>query len=191
MADTKITGLTAATSLATTDIIPVVTDPGGTPATKKITVANFKTAMAHTAASATRASTDLTLNNTSWTDVDNNLDLTIAAASGDKVLINLSALFANEAVNAALDAATIVSSNPVNYIATAGGASGLGVQGWLGLSGASEAVGCSVMYTVVAGDISGGNVVFRLRYRTTAASAKTLRANANQPLQWSAVNLNR
>ena len=40
MADLKITGLTAATSLASTDLLTAVTDPGGTPANKKITVAN-------------------------------------------------------------------------------------------------------------------------------------------------------
>lgn len=41
MADTKITALTELTSAATTDILPIVDDPGGTPITKKITVANL------------------------------------------------------------------------------------------------------------------------------------------------------
>jgi hypothetical protein len=42
MADTKITNLTAATSVISTDIIPVVTGVGGTPATKKISVLAFQ-----------------------------------------------------------------------------------------------------------------------------------------------------
>jgi hypothetical protein len=42
MADTKISALTAATSVLSTDILPVVTDPGGTPTSKKITVDNFQ-----------------------------------------------------------------------------------------------------------------------------------------------------
>lgn len=45
MADQKITALTAGTAVLTTDILPYVEDPGGTPATKKITIANFKTSI--------------------------------------------------------------------------------------------------------------------------------------------------
>lgn len=45
MADSKLTALTATTAPATTDIVYVVTDPGGTPASKKCTIANLKTAM--------------------------------------------------------------------------------------------------------------------------------------------------
>lgn len=41
MADTKITGLTANTAPLITDILPMVDDPGGTPATQKITIANL------------------------------------------------------------------------------------------------------------------------------------------------------
>lgn len=41
MADTKISGLTANTTPATTDLLVMVDDPSGTPATQKITIANF------------------------------------------------------------------------------------------------------------------------------------------------------
>ena len=41
MTDTKITELTAATTMASGDLIPIVADPSGSPATKKITLANF------------------------------------------------------------------------------------------------------------------------------------------------------
>jgi hypothetical protein len=50
-------------------------------------------------------------------------------------------------------------------------------------------VGSSVQYVVQAGDISGGNVVLRLRYRTVSASNKTLYSSANIPLHWSVKNL--
>jgi hypothetical protein len=43
MADTKLTALTADTTLATTDIFYYVADPGGAPASKKITVTNLIT----------------------------------------------------------------------------------------------------------------------------------------------------
>lgn len=45
MADEKLTALAATTSPATTDIMYVVTDPGTTPASKKVTLANLKTAL--------------------------------------------------------------------------------------------------------------------------------------------------
>lgn len=41
MTDTKISELTAATTMASGDLIPIVSDPSGSPATKKITLANF------------------------------------------------------------------------------------------------------------------------------------------------------
>lgn len=46
MADTKITALTAVTSLTDDDLFVVVDDPAGTPATKKITKANAIGALA-------------------------------------------------------------------------------------------------------------------------------------------------
>ena len=45
MADSKITQLTATTSASTDDLIVVVDEPAGTPSTKKITVANFLSAV--------------------------------------------------------------------------------------------------------------------------------------------------
>jgi hypothetical protein len=41
MTATKISGLTAATTMASGDLIPLVADPSGSPTTKKITLANF------------------------------------------------------------------------------------------------------------------------------------------------------
>ena len=45
MADSKLTALTATTAPATTDILYVVTTPGGTPDSKKVTIADLSTAM--------------------------------------------------------------------------------------------------------------------------------------------------
>jgi hypothetical protein len=43
MADTKLTGLGAGTTLASTDILYYVSDPGGSPVGKKMTVSNLQT----------------------------------------------------------------------------------------------------------------------------------------------------
>lgn len=45
MADSKISALTAATAVTDDDLAVVVDDPGGTPVTKKITVANLRAAL--------------------------------------------------------------------------------------------------------------------------------------------------
>lgn len=42
MADTKTTGLTAITAPALTDIVPIVSSPGSSPLTQKITVQNLR-----------------------------------------------------------------------------------------------------------------------------------------------------
>jgi len=42
MADTKVTGLTANTTPVSTDIVPIIDDPGGTPASQKITLMSLK-----------------------------------------------------------------------------------------------------------------------------------------------------
>lgn len=45
MADTKLTALTETTAPATSDDVYIVTTPGGTPASKRCTIANLRTAM--------------------------------------------------------------------------------------------------------------------------------------------------
>jgi hypothetical protein len=46
MADTKITGLTALTAVDASDVLAIVDDPGGTPATKKVTVTDLASLLA-------------------------------------------------------------------------------------------------------------------------------------------------
>lgn len=49
MTATKISEMTAATTIASGDLIPVVADPGGSPANRKITYSNFYANVAVTA----------------------------------------------------------------------------------------------------------------------------------------------
>jgi len=45
MADTKLTGLTADATPTTDDLVYVVNDPGGTPVSRKVTLANLRTTL--------------------------------------------------------------------------------------------------------------------------------------------------
>ena len=141
-------------------------------------------------ATAKRTSGNITANSTSWANVDTGLDLVLTAASGDYIECGFSAFMANQAVNLGIDVASIVSASPVNYISGGGGASDYGVQAWLaGDTGHATAVGGSILYLLVSGDISGGTVTLRLRYRTGTASNRTINATTAQPLHWWAKNI--
>jgi len=120
------------------------------------------------AARAVRTAGDLTLNSTSWADVNNGLDLVIPAQAGDVLLIAADGRWGNEAVFIGLDAVTVVSGSPVSSV-SGSGASDYGVTGWgaQGLTGLYEPFGAAIQYPVVAGDVSGGNVTLRLRYKAS------------------------
>lgn len=131
-----------------------------------------------------RTAGDLTLNNTAWTAAPTVATLATEAEVGDDLAIVLSGTWGNEAVDAFLDAHT-----GANYFASAGGASGEGIPNTPGPSGAVSRFSAFFLYTVQAGDLSSGIVTVTLRYRTATATNKTLRANANHPLQASLWNI--
>jgi hypothetical protein len=138
---------------------------------------------------ATRTSGNLSPNsNGAWADLDTGLDLTIAAATSDKLLIGFNTRSGSENVTLYLDVATIVSASPVNYVAS-GGTVGRGIGGWIHPPNINAHNGGPVPYTVQSGDISGGNVVLRLRYSTSSATAKTLVATTSEPMVFWAINL--
>ena len=135
-----------------------------------------------TAAFSRRNGADYSLNSTTFAAVDStNLNLTVAAATSDILELCFAARYGAETVNAFMDVATIVSGSTTNWVSGGtGNSADFGIGGWLLLSSVQGTVGGSVMYTVQAGDVSGGNVTVRLMYRTSAASAKTLRAGTSQ-----------
>lgn len=138
-----------------------------------------------------RMTASVTANDTAWHDVDNaSLDMTIAATTGDVIAYSLSAAIGGEAVNMGLDVATIVAGAPVNYLGGGGGVASYGFQAWLSADTLinPHGIGGVCDYVVQAGDISGGNVTLRLRYRTGTAANKTITGSANQPLQVSVKN---
>lgn len=112
--------------------------------------------------------------------------ITVAAVTGDILEVAVNGLWGAEAPNAFLDVATMVSGSPVNYIS--GGAL-QGVAGWVGPSSGFAMPTGTMIYTVQAGDISGGNVVLQLR-AWGSSSGKTLFAApaSNYAFTWMARN---
>lgn len=137
---------------------------------------------------ATRTAGNLTLNSTTWANVDTGIDLVMAAAVGDEIEVGVSGRWNPEAVEGYLNVATIVSGSPVNYVMP-GGAADAGAAGWMGDNGEPTHIGAAISYTVQAADVSAGTVTLRLRYRTSTATNKVFVADPTQPFHWWARNL--
>lgn len=181
MADSKISALTAITSLGDTDEM-VVASSG---ASKKITGANLKTSVGRTrTAFVKRTAGDLSItNDASWHDVPTIGDLSIAAAAGDVLDIRLSGVTDN---NMRFEVEFPTSGN----YAGPGITSTQGIAGWANRSSAAADVGGSVFYTVQSGDISSGNVAVRLRYTTNSSGATKIFASTSVgPLFFAVANL--
>lgn len=140
---------------------------------------------------ATRSAGNITLNGTSWGNVDTGLDLVLPAVSGDWIEVSLSGRMAaaGGTNHQFFDIATIVAGSPVNFFGPGGGVTDEGLNG-LRIAGANDAgiVG-SYLRQLVGGDISGGNVTLRLRTRQDAAGNRTFVAGTTNPFKWWAKNL--
>lgn len=126
---------------------------------------------------------------TTFSNVDIGLDLVLAAQIGDVIEYGISARWSNQAQEGYLDVVTIVSSSRVNYLSgiTVGEATSLGAQGWMGDVSHRANVGGSILYTLVAGDLSEGTV--RLRLVSKTSGSKDLIAITTAPLHVWAKNL--
>lgn len=132
---------------------------------------------------------DIALSSTSPAAVTGPTDLTVAASTGDVVMLGISAI-ANNTTGQSIgfDFATIVSASPVNYVSSGNGTPvNIGVMGWfIPATAVIGVVSGSYGYVVQAGDISGGNVVFRLYARVSGN--RTLSAQSTIPLWTQATN---
>lgn len=111
-----------------------------------------------------------------------NLHLTIAAATNDILEISFATRISEGtgSSNCFFDIATIVSAAAVNFVSGGTGLStNFGIAGWLKLSGFSVFPSNPVYYTVQAGDISGGNVVVELWYRSSSTNTVVVRAGTS------------
>jgi len=141
-------------------------------------------------AAAKRASTSITLNSTTWANVDTGLDLTLNASTGD-VIEYVPSMFGPNGYNVAVafDVATIVSGSVVNVFSTDGAANNTynGISGWYWTNSSIiniyATVSGSAFYTLQAGDISSGTVTLRLRYKSDSATNRVLYATVDNLLK--------
>jgi hypothetical protein len=132
----------------------------------------------------------LTNNTTTWADFDNSLDLVLAASTGDVIEVAISGRWQSDATLGYLDVVSVVSGSPVNSFGLDGAPSNShgGITGWEGEGGVIMPISGSFFRTLVAGDISSGNVTLRLRRRNASASNKTIFTLTNTPFEWWARN---
>lgn len=145
-------------------------------------------------ARAKRTSGNLTLNSTTWANVDTGLDLVLNASSGDVIEYCVSAIWGSAAVVNGFDVVTMVSGSPVNSFGLDAAAPTTyaalnSVGAWYAQTGAEITVSGSIFRTLAAGDISAGTVTLRLRYVGSSATNRTLYAVSSAPIEVWARNL--
>lgn len=136
-----------------------------------------------------RNTADLTPTNaTSWADLDTAGDCTIFCQENDLVEVGCSAAAVSGTQDLYLDVVTRPSGSNVNSIGHRTApptTTGEGIQAWRMPASVPSAVGGSVLYRMAAADVSGlGTCLFRWRYRYPGAGTRTIKANADAPLQW-------
>lgn len=137
-------------------------------------------------ASAVRTAGTLSTTSTSFGAMDTALDLTLTAATGDKLLLMMSALWSSNAEVGQARVVTRVGGANVNDTTPGSGTNG--VSGWRGLASAFASVGGGILYTVVSGDVSGGSVTLRWEWKSEGGTLKNMFATTAWPLIVAAVN---
>ncbi len=160
----------------------------GTAWVEAVTVAQHKMGAV---AFATRASTSLTLNSTTWANLDTALDLVLKAKTNDIVEVHINGLYLGEAVSAfieasAWDGAALQGAWGSGELTTS---TGDGIPSCFATAAvALEVFSGRWMRRVTALDVAAGLLTIRWRYRTGSAANKTLLATAADPLHVIAVN---
>lgn len=130
---------------------------------------------------------DIALSSTTLAAVPGLTDLVVAASAGDLVMLGLVARSASTGGQSmAFDFATMVGGSPVNYVFPASGTPVNIPTAWYIGAASPDSTQGGFPYVVQAGDISAGNVTFRLYGRVSGA--RSLEADASAPLVTWAVN---
>lgn len=134
----------------------------------------------------TKTSGNTSLTSATEASVDTGIDLTLTAADGDFAEVWIQGVCGNQDFIVNLDVATIVGGSPVNYFGAGLASSDQGLLGWSKQNAGStyQILTGSVHKTLVSGDISGGTVTLRLRYK--ASGTVTLFSTTAIPFMWGA-----
>lgn len=132
-----------------------------------------------------RQSTDLTINTSTYVDVDTATDLGVPCTAGDWLEFTIAGAWGGEAVDGHLAVRSVTrASDTVGPVGTSG------LPGCFGGNGLRISFSTTFLYQSVAGDISGGVAAFRLRAKVGTASVnKTLNAGTVLGLAWHVKNL--
>ena len=117
-------------------------------------------------------------------------DLTLAAVTGDVIMVGANFLCNSTTPNLNFDMATMVSGSPVNTVGgSALNAANDGITAWNAPASVIAPVGPPITYTLLVGDISGGNVVLRLFYLSGSAANRAVLSASTAIFNLWAVNL--
>ena len=184
-------GTPLATTATTLDFVGAGVTASGSGATKTITIpGGGGTVGAYDIER--RTAGDLTISSTSaGAAVPTIGNCVVAASAGDLLLIGLSTtvtVTANSAMR--MDAATIVSGSPVNYVSSLSGTPAtVGLSVWRTPISGEGRPGAAVPYVVQSGDISGGTVTISLRAWLSSATSKDMGATTASPFIFWVKNL--
>lgn len=142
-----------------------------------------------------RRAGNIGLSSVVWADIPTILatfDIVLAAAVGDVIETDISAWISTASgPQTGLDVHTIVAAAALNSFGSGGAVSNLnlGISSLIVPANAAGGIATVFFYTVVAGDITAGNVTLRCRYNQAAAGAPTLYATASVPFSFGCKNL--
>lgn len=184
MADSKLTALAANAGPEGADLLYLVDDPAGSPASEKVTVEQLRTAISGRLDFTEKTSGDTAITATSPTGVSGVADISVPAVEDDVVEIGLMTAWLQDVDFGHLNVSAVVSATPGTPLYGDGSAT---VSGWRGQNqdGAPQVpVSGSFYYTVQAGDLDGGAITLRLMGWLAGAGSRTIKSDAAQPLQF-------
>ena len=137
-----------------------------------------------------RTAGDYSVTSTTWTNLDTSLDLQMECQVGDIIRVHINAMWGSQVNTGYLNVCTVVSNNPVNFVGPTEQSGNTGIPAWIGQSSMAGPIGAAKRYMVAAGDLTSGQVTFRLRTMVNAATPpKILAANSTSPLEFAIENI--
>lgn len=184
MSDSKVTALSTLSALTGDETLYIIEDDDGTPASRQITIEDFLTAIAGrtelTGAFVTLLkqtsvhyavgdkSGNHTTTSSSYADVAAQYSLSVPAVAGDRLEIELTCTAFHSSATASMRFTSSIGGSDLTV--------GV-VEPDIAVANEAFVVTYRAFYVVQSGDISGGNVACKPRWRTSASTATMLNEN--------------